>query len=92
MGMRLSRHGQETALGPGGHRHGGIYAGKNVKSSKESDINYLYVVTPHDGAIHYWTSFCCAKENVGYKNARQWFDSMDEWKALCDNPIKISVK
>ena len=65
---------------------------KYVKSSKESDINYLYVVTPNDGAIHYWTSFCCAKENVGYKNARQWFDSMDEWKVLCDNPIKISVK
>lgn len=66
---------------------------KYIKDKNETDINYIYVVEPDSkNEIHYWTGFCCAKEKVGYKNAKEWFGSMDEWKESCDKPVDIKVK
>lgn len=65
---------------------------KYIKGQMETDLDYLYVVEPVNGEIHYWTAFSCTKETFGYKTIKQWFDSMDSWKESLDNPVKISVK
>jgi len=65
---------------------------KYIKGQKESDLNYIYIVEPIDGEIHYWTGFCCAKEEVGYKNSKEWFKSLDEWKVECEKKAKIIIK
>lgn len=62
-----------------------------IKSKAESELNYIYVVEPVNNELHYWTGFCCAKEEVGYKNAKEWFDSMKEWKEKCDKPVVVKV-
>lgn len=63
-----------------------------IKSKSESDLNYIYVVEPVNNEIHYWTGFCCAKEEVGYKNSKEWFDSMKVWKEKCDKAVVIKIK
>jgi len=63
-----------------------------IKLQKESDFNYIYVVAPVHNEIHYWTGFCCAKEEVGYKNSKEWFDSLDEWRIGCDKPVEVVIK
>jgi len=65
---------------------------KYIKGQKESDLNYIFIVEPVDGELHYWTGFCCAKEEVGYKNSKEWFKSLDEWKMECEKKAKIIIK
>ena len=65
---------------------------KYIKGQSESDLNYIYIVKPQDGELHYWTGFCCAKEIVGYKNSKEWFKSLDEWKVECDKPVTVKIK
>lgn len=65
---------------------------KYIFDSEEDELNYVYGVQPKDKAIHYWLSFCAAKEEVGYHNASEWFGSMDEWKKNVENPVKLKIK
>ncbi len=66
---------------------------KYIKEKKESDLNYIYVVEPVDNELHYWTSFCCAKEEAGYKNSKEWFDATlmeyGDWKM---KNVKMTIK
>lgn len=68
---------------------------KYIKGQRESELNYIYIVEPVNGELHYWTGFCCAKELEsigGYKNSKEWFKSLDEWKVECDKQVEIKVK
>jgi hypothetical protein len=65
----------------------------NIVSSKTDDLNYLFVVAPNrKGVISYSISFCADKEKVGYHSADEWFKSLENWKLLLDNPVKITIK
>lgn len=68
---------------------------KYIKGQNESELNYIYIVEPENGELHYWTGFCCAKEQEtvgGYGNSKGWFASLDEWKACVSQPVKIMFK
>lgn len=65
---------------------------KYIKGQSESELNYIYIVEPENGELHYWTGFCCAKEIIGYKNSKEWFKSLDEWKVECDKPVEVKIK
>lgn len=68
---------------------------KYIKGQSESELNYIYIVEPENGELHYWTGFCCAKELEtigGYKNSKEWFKSLDEWKVECEKPVIVRVK
>lgn len=60
-----------------------------IVDSKEDELNYVYAVKPVQGEIHYWLSFCAAKEKVGYHNAKEWFGSLDEWKGRLESSTKV---
>lgn len=64
-----------------------------IKDQSESELNYLYVIGNKGGTnITYHTGFCAAKEKDGYHTANEWFNSLDEWKASFEHPVKISIK
>lgn len=63
-----------------------------IKGQSESELNYIYIVEPENGELHYWTGFCCAKENIGYKNSKEWFKNLDDWKVECEKPVIVKIK
>ena len=65
----------------------------NIVSAKTDELNYLFVVTPNrNKTINYNISFCADKEHNGFHSADEWFKSLEEWKLLLDNPVKITIK
>lgn len=65
---------------------------KYIKGQSESELNYIYIVEPENGELHYWTGFCCAKEIIGYKNSKEWFKNLDDWKVECEKPAIVKIK
>lgn len=66
---------------------------KYIKSQHEDNLNYLYVISNEGGKnITYHTAFCAAKEQDGYHTAKEWFDSLNDWKENLDHPVVIKVK
>ena len=59
---------------------------------KKND-QFLYVLGTKDGApFTYNIAFTCDKENFGFKDAKEWFQWMKQWKKELDNPVEISVE
>lgn len=54
---------------------------------------YLYAVRPSaEGYLTYNMAFTCDKETFGYKDAKEWFAWMKQWKKELDNPVTVTVE
>jgi len=60
-----------------------VYVPKQyITSQHESELDYTYIVHPSsNNTLHYWVTFCDAKEKEGYHNAKEWFEYLKTWKA-----------
>lgn len=65
----------------------------NITSQHESELNYTYTVRPNsDNTLHYYLTFCAAKEKDGYHTSQEWFASLDGWKTTVSEPVKMTIK
>ena len=63
-----------------------------IKGSKETELDYLYIVEPKDNELHYWLSFCCDKEEKdSYHSSAEWFNSMNSWKESLEKQVVIDM-
>lgn len=54
---------------------------------------YLYVVDTAGGNyLTYNIAFTCDKESFGYKDSKEWFAWMKQWKKELDSPVKVEVE
>lgn len=54
---------------------------------------YLYVMDTAGGNyLTYNMAFTCDKETFGYKDAKEWFAWMKQWKKELDNPVRVDVE
>lgn len=44
------------------------------------------------GRLTYNMAFTCDKETFGFKDAKEWFAWMKQWKKELDNPVKVTVE
>lgn len=67
---------------------------KYVESEPTTEKDqYLYVLRPSaDGYLTYNMAFTCDKETFGYKDAKEWFAWMRQWKKELDNPVTVTVE
>lgn len=64
-----------------------------IKYTKESGLNYLFILNASgQNEIYYYVSFCADKEQNGYHNAKDWFESLKYWKSNLDNPISVKIE
>lgn len=42
--------------------------------------------------LTYNMAFTCDKETFGFKDAKEWFAWMEQWKKELDNPVKVTVE
>ena len=42
--------------------------------------------------LTYNMAFTCDKETFGFKDAKEWFAWMKQWKKELDNPVKVTVE
>lgn len=55
--------------------------------------NYLYTLqAPGKQHFHYYTTFTSRKESFGFKDKKEWFDYLPEWKKELEHPCKITIK
>lgn len=63
-----------------------------VSGRQEDELNYLYKVRSGKGnALRYYVSFCADKEEQGYHSAKEWFASLEGWKASVSHPVSVKV-
>lgn len=54
---------------------------------------YLYVMDTAGGNyLTYNMAFTCDKETFGYKDAKEWFSWMKQWKKELDSPVQVVVE
>lgn len=54
---------------------------------------YLYVMhTAGGNYLTYNMAFTCDKETFGYKDAKEWFAWMKQWKKELDNPVTVTIE
>ena len=42
--------------------------------------------------LTYNMAFTCDKETFGYKDAKEWFAWMKQWKKELDNPVTVTIE
>lgn len=61
-----------------------------ISSVKTDDLNYLIVLGKNgQQRLHYYISFCAAKETEGCHNAKEWFDYVKKWNPEEEVSVKI---
>lgn len=72
----------------------GIYVQRAfINHSKEDTNNYLYMIRPDaSGMMKYYFTFCCTKEDEGFKDSPSWFNYLKEWKSDLQHPCKIQIQ
>lgn len=72
----------------------GIYVPmKYLESEKQANVNDLtYVVKPSDNKISYKLAYTSANENFGFKNEKEWYKWLKDWKEDNEAPVVIEVK
>lgn len=72
----------------------GVYVEKAfINHSKEDANNYLYMLRPDaSGTMRYHFTFCCTKEEQGFKDRKSWFNYLKDWEASLQNPCKITIR
>lgn len=64
-----------------------------INHSREDKNNYLYMVRPDaKGTINYHFTFCCTKEEDGFKDKTSWFNYLKEWEAALQHPCTVTIK
>ncbi len=64
-----------------------------VSEPQTEKDQYIYALSTKGGNyLTYNMAFTCDKETFGYKNAKEWFAWMKQWRKELDNPLKIEVK
>jgi len=63
-----------------------------LHSIKEDALNYLTVLTPHDGHIRYHLAICALMEQEGFKDSKSWFQWLHQWQNELSQPCSIKVK
>lgn len=54
---------------------------------------YLYVMDPQGGNyLTYNMAFTCDKETFGFKDHKEWFSWMKQWKKELDSPVVVKVE
>lgn len=63
---------------------------KYIKEQKTDELNYLFIIGA-DGQkdINYYVTFCADKETEGFHNAQEWFNSLEQLKAMIDHPLLL---
>ena len=71
----------------------GVYVDSHyLVSTKEDTYNYLTILRPRKGHIRYHLAICALMEREGFKDAKSWFDWLDDWRKQLDRPCTIHVK
>lgn len=71
-----------------------VYVPKQyIKSTQESDLNYLFTLgAKNQTSLHYYVLFCADKEEDGYHSAKEWFDALPVLTATIDMKPSIVIK
>lgn len=75
----------------------GVGLGVNVDlryltQKKEDDLNYLTILHPVDGHIRYHLAICALMEKDGFKDAKSWFNWLQQWQAELNQPCTVKIK
>lgn len=72
----------------------GIYVPKSfINHTKEDTNNYLFMLRASDtGTIKYHFTFCCTKEEQGFKDKESWFGYLKEWETALQHPCRVEIK
>lgn len=63
-----------------------------VKEVKDNS-NYLYTLqAPGKQNFHYYTTFTSKKESFGFKDMKEWFDYLPEWRKELEHPCRVTIK
>ena len=65
------------------------YIGKEVQDGS----NYLYTLqAPGQQHFHYYVTFTSKKESFGFKDMKDWFNYLPQWRKELEHPCKITIK
>lgn len=69
----------------------GIFVPDQFRRSEEpaNKDNYGFVVGTDNAQIHYKLVYTSAKETFGYKNSKQWFEFLKQWRKELEHPVVI---
>ncbi len=72
----------------------GIYVSPTyLRSTKEDDVNYLTLLkTDKKGRIRYSFTSGAERDSSSPHSASQWFDHLNKWQTIKQNPVKINIK
>ncbi|MBQ8521235.1 MAG: DUF4861 domain-containing protein [Bacteroides sp.] len=72
----------------------GTFIPKNIRVKETEDTsNYLYTLqAPGKQSLRYYTTFTSKKESFGFKNMKEWFAYLKEWKKGLEHPCKVTIK
>lgn len=60
-------------------------------ANQEDQFLYTFGMKGSD-RLTYNMAFTCDKETFGFKDAKEWFAWMKQWKKELDNPVKVTVE
>mgnify|MGYP002852907660 CR=1 FL=1 len=62
-----------------------------ISSVKTDDLNYLIVLGKSgQQTLHYFISFCAAKETEGCHNAKEWFEYVKKWNS--EEEVSVTIR
>lgn len=62
-----------------------------ISSVKTDDLNYLIVLGKSgQQTLHYFISFCAAKETEGCHNAKEWFEYVKKWNP--EEEVSVTIR
>ena len=71
----------------------GTFIPEYRKQEVKDDSNYLYTLqAPGKQNFHYYTTFTSKKETFGFKDMKEWFDYLPQWRKELEHPCKITIK
>lgn len=74
----------------------GIFVPENclVRELEANKDNYGFVVKANqeDNTLHYYLTYTSANEDFGFKNSKEWFSWLRQWKAILCAPVKVRIK
>ena len=63
-----------------------------LTSKKEDDLNYLTILHPVNGHIRYHLAICALMERDGFKDAKSWFNWLQQWQAELNQPCTVRTE
>lgn len=59
----------------------------------KDNSNYLYTLqAPGKQNFYYYATFTSKKESFGFKDMKEWFEYLPEWKKELEHPCKVTIK